>query len=61
MQAGFETRALCVCGKWIAGPVLQRRGYVNMIKADYGIHLQIKGAEPISTPTFNTADDQARV
>lgn len=29
-----------------------------MIKADYSVHLQIKGAEPISTPTFNTGDDQ---
>ncbi|CAM4531949.1 unnamed protein product [Leuciscus chuanchicus] len=45
---------------WIDGPVLPRRGYVNMIKADYSVHLQIKGAEPISTPTFNTGDDQGR-
>lgn len=45
---------------WIDGPILPRRGYVNMIKADYSVHLQIKGAEPISTPTFNTADDQVR-
>lgn len=45
---------------WIDGPVLPRRGYVNMIKADYSVHLQIKGAEPISTPTFNTGRTTGR-
>ncbi len=61
MHPRFETLALCGCRMWIDGPILLRRGYVNMIKADYSVHLQIKGAEPISTPTFNTADDQVRI
>lgn len=61
MHPRFETLVLCGFRMWIDGPILPRRGYVNMIKADYSVHLQIKGAEPISTPTFNTADDQVRI
>ncbi len=57
----FETLVWNGCRMWIDGSILPRRGYVNMIKADYSVHLQIKGAEPISTPTFNTANDQVRI